>query len=77
MIRYAVMDTRHLEELAKADATYVAYLELRKEYADAPSFYLDCAGFFHDAGHLYRLIFATKVRDIAAEGRQDPASSLR
>ena len=42
-------DTPYLKKLAKADVAYAAYLDLRGEYVDAPSFYLDCATFFHEA----------------------------
>ncbi|MCL4204461.1 MAG: DUF2135 domain-containing protein [Pirellulaceae bacterium] len=67
-------DTPYLKELAKADAAYATYLELREEYADAPSFFLDCADFFHDAG---QEMLAIRVLSNLAELKLDNPQVLR
>ncbi len=67
-------DTPYLKELAKADAAYATYLELREEYADAPSFFLDCANFFHDAG---QEMLAIRVLSNLTELKLDNPQVLR
>ncbi|HSI64117.1 MAG TPA: VIT domain-containing protein, partial [Candidatus Saccharimonadia bacterium] len=39
-------DTPYLTKLRKAEAPEAAYLELRREYSQSPSFFADCAEFF-------------------------------
>jgi len=67
-------DTPYLKKLAKADVAYAAYLDLREEYVDAPSFYLDCATFFHDAE---QEMLAVRVLSNLAELKLDNPQVLR
>ncbi len=67
-------DTPYLKELAKVDEAYTAYLDLREEYAEAPSFYLDCATFFHDA---QQEVLAVRVLSNLAELKLDNPQVLR
>lgn len=41
-------DTPYLAKLKTSESPYEAYLALRKEYEDSPSFFLDCANFFFE-----------------------------
>lgn len=69
-------DTPYLKALAKVATNdlYAAYLVQRKEYAESPAFYLDCAGRFFEAGERK---LAMRILSNLLEMRLEDASLVR
>ena len=69
-------DTPYLKTLKKAGAKerYATYLALARDFGASPSFFLDCAGFFYDAGDG---AIAERVISNLAEIKLESADALR
>ncbi len=64
-------DTPYLDELRTANDPYSKYLQLRQEYSNSPSFFLDCGDHLLRAGHIeLGLRVLSNLTELALE---DPA----